>query len=87
MSIQENNKTIQAWHGFLDLAVPLSVELGSVQLRVREILDLKTDCIIKLPISTGEAIAVCADSQPLLLGEIVVIEDRTGVRISEIVSA
>lgn len=87
MSIHENDKIIQSWDAFLDLSVPLSIELGRVRLKAREILALKTDSIIKLPRSTGEGVDIRADQQPLLRGEIVVIEDRTGVRINEIVTS
>lgn len=81
----ELEKTIESWSGFLDLNVPLSVELGRVKLRVREILELKSDSIIKLPRSTGEGIDIRAAHEPLLRGEIVVIEDHAGVRINEII--
>ena len=81
----ELEKTIQSWSGFLDLNVPLSVELGRVKLKVREILELKSDAIIKLPRSTGEGIDIRAAHEPLMRGEIVVIEDHAGVRVNELV--
>lgn len=78
-------KTVESWSGFLDINVPLSVELGRVRLRVREILELKSDSIIKLSRSTGEGVDIRASREPLLRGEIVVIEDHAGVRINEII--
>ena len=82
----ENEKIIASWSGYLDLRLPLSVELGRTLLKVREILELAPDNIVKLSRSTGEGVDIRADERPLLRGEIVVIEDRAGVRISEILT-
>lgn len=81
---EENEKIIESWDPFLDLPLPLSVELGRTRLPMRELLDLAPSSIIKLTRSTGEGVDVRAGGQPLLRGEIVVIEDRAGVRVSEI---
>ncbi|CAN5432085.1 hypothetical protein BH10ACI2_BH10ACI2_13660 [soil metagenome] len=82
----ENEKIIASWGNFLDLPLTLSVELGRAKLKVRDILDLQESSIIKLSRSTGEGVDIRADNTPLLRGEIVVIEDRAGVRISEILT-
>lgn len=80
----ENEKTIAAWGEFLDLPLALSVEIGRTTLNVREILDLGQSSIVKLSRSTGEGVDIRVEDKPLLRGEIVVIEDRAGVRISEV---
>ena len=80
----ENEKILNSWADFLDLPLPLSVELGRTTLKIRDILDLAPESIIKLSRSTGEGVDIRADNRSLLRGEIVVIEDRAGVRISEI---
>lgn len=82
----ENEKIIASWGNFLDLPLSLSVELGRAKLSVREILDLGPSSIIKLSRSTGEGVDIRADNTPLLRGEIVVIEDRAGIRVSEILT-
>lgn len=83
----ENEKILASWADFLELPLQLSVELGGAKLKIREILDLRPDSIIKLSRSTGEGVDIRSDNKPLLRGEIVVIEDRAGVRISEILNA
>jgi flagellar motor switch protein FliN/FliY len=82
----DNEKTIASWSDFLDLPLPLSVELGRTKLKIREIIDLAPSSVIKLSRSTGEGVDIRADDRRLLRGEIVVIEDRAGVRISEILT-
>lgn len=82
---QRNEETIKSWQNFMDLRLPLSVELGRAKLKIREILDLEPSSVIKLSRSTGEGVEICTDNQPLVRGEIIAIEDRAGVRINEIV--
>ncbi len=82
----ENEKILASWADFLDLPLELSLELGRVRMSVREILDLQPSSIVKLGRSTGEGVDIRADNKPLMRGEIVVIEHRAGVRISEILT-
>jgi flagellar motor switch protein FliN/FliY len=82
---QENENIIESWRDFLDLRLHLSVELGQTRIKIREILDLEPSSIVKLSRSTGEGVDVRAGNQSLLRGEVIVIEDRAGVRINEIV--
>ncbi|MEP6847339.1 MAG: FliM/FliN family flagellar motor switch protein [Acidobacteriota bacterium] len=82
----ENENLIASWAEFLDLPLPLSVEIGRTTLSVREILELGQSSIVKLSRSTGEGVDVRVEDKPLLRGEIVVIEDRAGVRISQIIT-
>ncbi|HRH43807.1 MAG TPA: FliM/FliN family flagellar motor switch protein [Pyrinomonadaceae bacterium] len=82
----ENEKIIAMWGNFLDLSVPLSVELGQTRLKIREILELAPESLIKLSRSTGEGVDIRADNKSLVRGEIVVIDDRAGVRINEIIT-
>lgn len=82
----ENEKILASWADFLDLPLSLSLELGQTKMSVREILDLAPSSIVKLSRSTGEGVDIRADNKPLMRGEIVVIEDRAGVRISEILT-
>ena len=83
---EENEQLIESWRDFLDLTVKLSVELGSTRLPVQEVLQLEPSSIIKLSRSTGEGVDIRTGGQSLVRGEIIVIEDRAGVRINEIIT-
>lgn len=83
---EENDEILASWADLLDLPLSLSLELGQTKLTVREILELAPSSIIKLSRSTGEGVDIRADNKPMMRGEIVVIEDRAGVRISEILT-
>jgi len=75
---------IASWQNFLDLPVELSVEIGRTNLTIREILNLAPSSIIKLSRSTGEGVDIRADNKSLLRGEIIALEDGSGVRVTEI---
>jgi len=79
-----NDATIESWKEHLDLMIPVAIELGRTRLTAAAILELETQAIVQLQRSTGEGVDVLADNQRLARGEIVMIEDRTGIRINEI---
>ncbi len=81
-----NEADLYAWRDFLDLRVQLAVELGRTNLTARAILELEQNSIIKLGRSTGEGVDLLADNLPLARGEIIMLEDRTGVRLKEILA-
>ena len=80
-----NEETIEAWKDHLDLLVPVAIELGRTKLTAAAILELEAHAIVQLSRSTGEGVDVLADNQRLARGEIIMIEDRTGIRINEII--
>jgi flagellar motor switch protein FliN/FliY len=77
---------IQSWRDMLDVPLPVNVELGRTTLSMQEILDLEEGSVVQLPRSTGEGVVVLSDDRTLVRGEIVVIEDRAGVRVTEILA-
>lgn len=81
---QENTAIIESWRDHLDISVPIIIELGRTRLTASAILNLENQSIVQLPRSTGEGVDVLAGQQLLGRGEIVMIEDRTGVRINDI---
>lgn len=83
---ETNEEIIESWRDFLYLRLNLSVEIGRTKMTTRDLLALAPSSIVKLSRSTGEGVEVFADNRPLVRGEIVAIEDRTGVRINEIIT-
>jgi flagellar motor switch protein FliN len=80
-----NEAQLQAWRKFLDLNVTLTAELGRTKMTARQILELELHGIIQLSRSTGEGIDLVIDDKYLARGEIIMIEDRTGIRIGEVI--
>ena len=66
-----------------DVPIELSVQLGRKRLKVSEILDFREDSVIELSRSAGENVDLLMDGEPVGSGEIVVIEDTMGLRITD----
>ncbi|MBS1809328.1 MAG: FliM/FliN family flagellar motor switch protein [Acidobacteria bacterium] len=80
-----NDTEIESWRYFNDLLVPISIEIGRTRLTARAILELENSSIVQLSRSTGDGVDVLAGDRRIARGEIVMIEDHTGVRINEVI--
>jgi flagellar motor switch protein FliN/FliY len=69
---------------FLDVPVNVTVELSRKKLRVREILSLQVDSVIHMDQSAGENVDLRLNGVAVGNGEIVVIEDMMGLRITDL---
>ncbi|PKM81944.1 MAG: hypothetical protein CVU88_03595 [Firmicutes bacterium HGW-Firmicutes-13] len=65
-----------------DIILNLSVELGKTTLTVREVLNLEKDSVIKLEKMAGDNVGVLVNKRYFANGEIVVINDNFGLRIT-----
>jgi flagellar motor switch protein FliN/FliY len=70
-----------------DVVVPVSVELGRTTLTVKDILSTYQGSVIELDRVAGEPVDVLVGGKPLARGEVVVVKDRFGVRITEILGS
>ncbi len=66
-----------------DVPVDVEVELGRKIMTIGEILDLEADVIIRMPRSAGENIDILVGGSVIGYGEIVIIENAIGVRITD----
>lgn len=69
----------------LDVSVALSARIGVVRKAISEIIDLQPGAVVDLDRSASEPIDVVIGDKLIAHGEIVVVDDRYGVRITEIV--
>ena len=70
----------------MDIPLQVSVELGRTQLRIRNVLELVPGSIIELERLAGEPVDVLVNGRQLARGEVVVIDEEFGIRITEIAS-
>lgn len=71
----------------MDVNVQVSVELGRTTMQVREVLGLGPGSIVELDKHAGEPVEVVVNNKTVARGEVVVIDENFGVRITEIVNA
>jgi len=70
----------------MDIPLEISVELGRVKMLVKEVVELGTGSIVEIDKAAGEPVDVMVNGRPVARGEVVVIEDNFGVRITEILN-
>lgn len=70
----------------LDVPLQISVELGKTKKMIQEILELNLGSIIELDKMAGEPVDILVNGKPIAKGEVVVIDDNFGVRITDIVN-
>lgn len=70
-----------------DIPIELVVELGRTRLTVRELSELQEDDVIKLDSLAGQSLEIMVGGQLFGRGEVVLQDERVGLRIVELVGA
>ncbi|MER3475091.1 MAG: flagellar motor switch protein FliN [Armatimonadota bacterium] len=70
----------------MDVPLELTVELGRKRMFIKEVLELTIGSIVELDRVAGEPVDVLVNGRIMARGEVVVIEDNFGIRITEIIN-
>lgn len=70
----------------MDVPLQLSVELGSTRMKIKEILELGMGSIIELDRLAGEPVDILVNGKLIAKGEVVVIDENFGVKVTDILS-
>ncbi len=87
-ALSEKNRPDQSANlGFiLDIPLEVSVELGRTQMLVNDLLKLGQGSVIELSKLAGETLEIMANQKIVARGEVVVINEKYGIRVTEIIS-
>ncbi len=70
----------------MDIPVKLSVELGRTRITIKQLLELAQGSVLALDGLAGEPMDILINSYLIAQGEVVVVDDRYGIRITEIIT-
>ena len=70
-----------------DVPVELAVEIGRTFMTIRETLSLGPGSIVSLNRLAGEPVDLLVNGKPIARGEVVVIDEEFGLRVTEVVSS
>lgn len=70
----------------LDIPIEVTVELGRSKMLVNELLRLGQGSVIELSKLAGETLEILANQKLIARGEVVVVNDKYGVRLTEVIS-
>jgi flagellar motor switch protein FliN/FliY len=70
----------------MDVELDVIIELGRIKMRIGDILRLVPGAIIELDKLAGEPVDVLVNNKPIAKGEVVVLDENFGVRITSILN-
>jgi flagellar motor switch protein FliN/FliY len=70
----------------LDIPLEITVELGRTKMLINDMLKLGQGSVIELAKLAGESLEILANQKPIARGEVVVVNEKYGVRLTEVIS-
>ena len=70
----------------LDIPLEVTVELGRTKMLINDMLKLGQGSVIELSKLAGESLEILANRKPIARGEVVVVNEKYGVRLTEVIS-
>lgn len=71
----------------LDIPVNLSVEIGRTKISIRNLLKLNQGSVVELSRLAGEPMDIFVNGTLIAHGEVVVVNDKFGIRLTDVISA
>jgi flagellar motor switch protein FliN/FliY len=71
----------------LDVPVSLTIELGSCQLAMKDVLQLNIGSVVQLDKPADAPVELSINGKLIARGEVVIVEDRYGVKITEVIGS
>lgn len=71
----------------LDVSVTLALEVGRARMSVRDLLQLAPGAVVELDRLAGEPLDVLVNGVRIARGEVVVVNEKFGIRLTDVVSA
>jgi flagellar motor switch protein FliN len=83
--VSERNDSNISLDAVSDIPVQVSVVLGKTTMQVNQLLKLGRGAVVELDKKVGEPIDIYVNNRLVARGEVVVVEDRIGVTMTEII--
>ena len=84
--VAEKASTLQDFDMILDIPVTMTVELGRTKISIRNLLQLAHGSVVELEGLAGEPMDVLVNGTLIAQGEVVVVNDRFGIRLTDIIT-
>jgi flagellar motor switch protein FliN len=77
---------VQSLDFILDIPLKLTVELGRSKMAIRDVLQLAQGSVVELSKFAGEPLEVLVNDKLIARGEVVVVNEKFGIRLTDIIS-
>ena len=81
------NESAGGLDNILDIPVTISVEIGTTQVSIRNLLKLNQGSVVELDRLAGEPLDILVNGTLIAHGEVVVVNEKFGIRLTDVVSA
>lgn len=81
-----NKLKVQNLDFILDIPLKVSVELGRTQIMVKDLLQLGQGSVLELDKLAGEPLEILVNGKLVARGEVVVVNEKFGIRLTDIIS-
>ncbi|MDP2752277.1 MAG: flagellar motor switch protein FliN [Rhodocyclaceae bacterium] len=78
--------TVQGFEMIMDIPVHLTVELGRTRISIRNLLQLAHGSVVELDGLAGEPMDVLVNGTLIAQGEVVVVNEKFGIRLTDIIT-
>jgi flagellar motor switch protein FliN len=85
-SLKPGAPPVQSLDFILDIPLKLTVELGRTRMSIREVLQLSQGSVVELVKFAGEPLEVFVNDKMVAKGEVVVVNEKFGIRLTDILS-
>lgn len=82
----EHQAPVQTLDFILDVPLRVTVELGRTRMMIRDILQLAQGSVVELSKFAGEPLEVLVNDKLIARGEVVVVNEKFGIRLTDIIS-
>ena len=83
---QHQSQPVQTLDFILDIPLKVTVELGRTKMMIRDILQLAQGSVVELAKFAGEPLEVLVNDKLVARGEVVVVNEKFGIRLTDIIS-
>lgn len=83
---QNGHSSMRDLEMIMDIPVKLTVELGRTRITIKQLLELAQGSVIELDGLAGEPMDILINGYLIAQGEVVVVDDKYGIRITEIIT-
>jgi len=86
---EENGETLEdvSLDVILDIPVNISLQIGSSKISIRNLLKLNQGSVVELERLAGEPLDVMVNGTLIAHGEVVVVNEKYGIRLTDVISA
>jgi len=85
--VPEENGASPSLDVVLDIPVTLAMEIGKTKINIRDLLQLHQGSVVELDRLAGEPLDVLVNNVLVAHGEVVVVNDKFGIRLTDVISA